>query len=360
MECSECGFDSPPGMTRCAKCGRLLAPHVGESPVPPQETFSASSLASGTAKAKVASASSTASQERAGPELSSAVAPRKAPEKLEVGVITNLLTRPQQAWQEELSERVDDYRRRRSRLKGAQEQNPNLDFDFEALEKEKPGSGTAAPESEQKVDLASAAETTLHPEAKEPSKGSIDWAENKTAAKGLPFAEEVLLEHETAAAEPLEIALGASSIATSTNVLDAGEPRLAPLGPRFLAGIVDGIVLLLAGGVFALVFWLVGGHASPNLINEFAMGFIGVFLFLVYFGMFTVLTSSTPGLSLMGLEVRNVQGHYPTKEEAYWRAFGCLVSASALMLGFVWAVFDSDGLTWHDRMSGTFVSAPKI
>ncbi|MGD1104323.1 MAG: hypothetical protein ABSA59_19915, partial [Terriglobia bacterium] len=46
----------------------------------------------------------------------------------------------------------------------------------------------------------------------------------------------------------------------------------------------------------------------------------------------------------------------PTVRESFWRAFGVLVSLSALMLGFVWACVDSDGLTWHDRMSGTVIA----
>jgi hypothetical protein len=26
------------------------------------------------------------------------------------------------------------------------------------------------------------------------------------------------------------------------------------------------------------------------------------------------------------------------------------------MLGFIWAWVDSEGMTWHDRMSGTFIT----
>ena len=59
----------------------------------------------------------------------------------------------------------------------------------------------------------------------------------------------------------------------------------------------------------------------------------------------------------MGIEVRNLEGRFPTPREAFWRAFGYLVSSAALMLGFVWALVDSEGLTWHDRISGTFLAA---
>jgi hypothetical protein len=58
----------------------------------------------------------------------------------------------------------------------------------------------------------------------------------------------------------------------------------------------------------------------------------------------------------MGCEIRNMGGGRPTVRESFWRAFGVLVSLSALMLGFIWACVDSDNLTWHDRMSQTVIT----
>jgi len=54
--------------------------------------------------------------------------------------------------------------------------------------------------------------------------------------------------------------------------------------------------------------------------------------------------------------VRSQTGGLPSPQQAFWRAFGYLVSISALMLGFIWALVDSDGLTWHDRMSETYLT----
>jgi uncharacterized RDD family membrane protein YckC len=95
---------------------------------------------------------------------------------------------------------------------------------------------------------------------------------------------------------------------------------------------------------------------SPLPLNLAVLAFIIVFFILVYFGSFTALTATTPGLLWMRLEVRNWSGTHPTGREAFWRAFGYLVSIAALMLGFLWAAVDSEGMTWHDRMSGTFVT----
>jgi uncharacterized RDD family membrane protein YckC len=129
----------------------------------------------------------------------------------------------------------------------------------------------------------------------------------------------------------------------------------APLGRRFLAALVDGVILLVAAALFGVTFWLAGGRLSPHPVNLAVLGLIAVSLFLAYFGCFTLVTAATPGLSYLGIRVCNLDGTPPTGLESWWRAFGYLVSAAALLLGFVWAVFDSEGLTWHDRMSDTFL-----
>jgi len=70
-------------------------------------------------------------------------------------------------------------------------------------------------------------------------------------------------------------------------------------------------------------------------------------------GLFTALIFSTPGLVWMGIEVRSLYDSPPDYRESCLRAFGYLVSIAALMLGFLWALVDSESLTWHDRISGT-------
>jgi uncharacterized RDD family membrane protein YckC len=132
--------------------------------------------------------------------------------------------------------------------------------------------------------------------------------------------------------------------------------RPAPLGLRFVAALIDALVLLLGTGVFSLIFWSVGGRINRSPVTMAVAAFIAVLLILVYFGSFTALTFSTPGLLSMGLEVRTLDGAPPTPADAALRAFGYIVSASALMLGFIWGLVDSDSLTWHDRMSGTFIT----
>ena len=36
------------------------------------------------------------------------------------------------------------------------------------------------------------------------------------------------------------------------------------------------------------------------------------------------------------------------------------LSAGTCFLGFLWALWDEDGLTWHDRLSGTYLARAGI
>jgi uncharacterized RDD family membrane protein YckC len=157
---------------------------------------------------------------------------------------------------------------------------------------------------------------------------------------------------------PVEIVLDSPSAAGGEAREPAPiTPTLAPLGRRFLGGLVDALVLLVSAGLFALIYWRAGGVFTTNLLTLTVAGFIGLLICLAYFGVFTALTSTTPGLLWMGIEVRNLRGNPPTTRQVFWRSFGYLVSTSALLLGFVWALVDSEGLTWHDRMSDTYLAS---
>jgi uncharacterized RDD family membrane protein YckC len=159
------------------------------------------------------------------------------------------------------------------------------------------------------------------------------------------------------AGDRLEIVVGPSEAdAPAASELEFQALPVAPLGRRFEAGLVDGLVLLLGAGLFALIFWRAGGHLTPDPRNLAIVALIAVIFVWTYFGLFTALTFSTPGLIWMGIEVRNMEGWQPTLRESFLRAFGYLVSISALMLGFLWALVDTEGFTWHDWISGTFLT----
>ncbi|MGH9355179.1 MAG: RDD family protein [Terriglobia bacterium] len=138
--------------------------------------------------------------------------------------------------------------------------------------------------------------------------------------------------------------------------LEYAEVVCAPLAARFAAGLID-ILLLLAGGcIFALLFLAAGGHLDKTPLDLGVALFIAAFWLFVYFAVFGSITRRTPGHAALGLEIRNLNGEPPTIMDSLLRAFGVLVSISALTLGLLWAALDSDGMGWHDHISGTVPS----
>ena len=61
-------------------------------------------------------------------------------------------------------------------------------------------------------------------------------------------------------------------------------------------------------------------------------------------------------MRICGLRVATFDGAPPRLGQLLWRSFGYLVSGGTLLLGFLWALWDEDHLTWHDRISQTYVT----
>jgi uncharacterized RDD family membrane protein YckC len=61
-------------------------------------------------------------------------------------------------------------------------------------------------------------------------------------------------------------------------------------------------------------------------------------------------------MMLRGLQVVSFSGEPPTPTQMVLRSVGYMLSAGTFFLGFLWAMWDSDELTWHDRLSRTYLS----
>jgi uncharacterized RDD family membrane protein YckC len=133
-------------------------------------------------------------------------------------------------------------------------------------------------------------------------------------------------------------------------------PPVADLRERRCAAIFDAIILGLTMGGFFAAFHLAGGEFSLSRVGA-AVGVAAAFLiYAQYVLLFTMVGGATPGMLLRGLHVVCFDGRPPDQVELTWRAFGYLLSAAAGMLGFMWSVWDEHGLTWHDRISQTYIT----
>lgn len=138
------------------------------------------------------------------------------------------------------------------------------------------------------------------------------------------------------------------------------QPFPAPLSVRAIAGAMDLGVALLATGVFTAIVYQV---EQVTLSPDEAMRVIGTAFALnltCYLFCSLLYAGRTAGMSWLGLSVLNLDGEPPAASQLRSRAFGALLSLAALGVGFIWAAADEQGLTWHDRMSRTFVSQDEI
>ena len=267
------------------------------------------------------------------------------------------MSQPGQPWQDEIAERVARYRRSRSRDRNTQDTvNPNLEFDFD-LGRDEPEAGRHAAQTGH---VGGEFDTALRDRpisrAQAPALDSVPIESAGFRADTTAWTAEPT-EVRLSQSAPVEIVLGPSPREKEEpeTVADDEVRLAATLGRRMAAALVDGLVLLIAACMFTLVFAKTGGHVEPRLSNVtiVVLAVAAASLVTFYFALFTALAFATPGQAALGLRVRTLDNQLPGTSAAVWRGVGYLVSAAALMLGFIWAVFDSQGLTWHDHMSGT-------
>ena len=143
---------------------------------------------------------------------------------------------------------------------------------------------------------------------------------------------------------------GEESVYVST-----GLYPVASIDDRRLAGAIDLICLLFAYGGFLGLFGSLGGHLTLSKLS--AAVYVSTFavVYLQYFALFTIFGGTTPGMMMRGLQVVSFSGEPPAPRQMLLRSFGYLLSAGTFFLGFLWAMWDSDELTWHDRLSRTYL-----
>jgi uncharacterized RDD family membrane protein YckC len=128
----------------------------------------------------------------------------------------------------------------------------------------------------------------------------------------------------------------------------------APFGLRVMAALVDSA---LVGGLL-VVAALVASESldtspsmkSMELIAALAMFVLGALYQIFFFS----LAQSTPGMRYAGIRLSTFDDEMPTRAQLRRRLCALLLSLLPMGLGLVWAIFDEDHLSWHDRISRTY------
>jgi uncharacterized RDD family membrane protein YckC len=126
--------------------------------------------------------------------------------------------------------------------------------------------------------------------------------------------------------------------------------------PRVTAGVID---FAIVGAVY-LVFLLATVLQMPEgfALDKRMFGVYAVCYFVlvvVYFLLFMLSASQTPGMKRQGLIVVSKDGEPLDPKMAAMRGFGYLISILPLLLGFIWMLVDPEHLTWADKVSATYV-----
>jgi uncharacterized RDD family membrane protein YckC len=269
----------------------------------------------------------------------SASRPRGNPAVLDAGVSAD------PAWRGELARRLAVYRTRR-RKSAANTAQPRLPFE-RAEDPRAPGAGVAVAENP----------------AAEPAADA--FAFTMAIGRAAPFARDPREESRMEIDVSLPLAPPASESFAAASAAPE-EPReefrlfpVASLGERRIAAFLDAGCLLFAYGGFLTLFGSLGGEFTLSKLSAAVYIATVALFYLQYFALFTVFGGATPGMMLRGLQVVGFSGEPPTPRQLLARSAGYILSAGSFFLGFLWAYWDEDQLTWHDRISRTYLTAPQ-
>ncbi len=112
---------------------------------------------------------------------------------------------------------------------------------------------------------------------------------------------------------------------------------------RFLASLIDGVILLIVGLVLAAA---AGG--TTGAVLQFAFG-------IVYVIGFWIAQGATPGKMALGIQITTVDGEPIGLGRAILRYIGYFVSWITKGLGFLIIAFNPEKRALHDYIAGTVV-----
>ena len=154
-------------------------------------------------------------------------------------------------------------------------------------------------------------------------------------------------------------ATSADGVRTLPTSIDAAVYCNAPVAiaaHRAIAAACDISIVLIAIGVFLATFHFAGHEIvlSKETIPVYAI--VAILIALFYRLLFCIAEADTIGTHWAGLRLLNFDGRRPSRRERLYRTLGTFVSVIALGVGFAWALFDEERLSWHDYISKTFPS----
>lgn len=139
-------------------------------------------------------------------------------------------------------------------------------------------------------------------------------------------------------------------------------PRLQYAGfwVRFVAKLIDSMIVVVAGGIISYVFGLIFPNLPEQIFSPLASlkgghSLIELLVGVGYSTFFVGRFAATPGKMALGLKIITPTGGKITYQRAFARYWGEMVSALILGVGYLLVIWDEEKRALHDRICGTRV-----
>jgi len=121
---------------------------------------------------------------------------------------------------------------------------------------------------------------------------------------------------------------------------------------RFIAIIIDGLIIGLIGGLLSNTVVTTGPNGSI-VTQQGPTGLLSLLYYVFFWSSYG--SGQTLGMRVFKLKVIKTDGTMLDLVGAFIRYVGFIVSAICLGIGFIWAAFDANKQGWHDKIAGTYV-----
>ncbi len=132
----------------------------------------------------------------------------------------------------------------------------------------------------------------------------------------------------------------------------APEPRFAGFWIRFVAYVIDAIVVGLVVGVVLVATGRIEVDGDGARTGNDGSGLL---MMTLYFIVCWASWQQTLGYRVLGLRLVKTDGSPVTWGTAIIRGLMFIVSSIPLALGLIWAGFNREKQGWHDKAAGTWV-----
>jgi len=139
----------------------------------------------------------------------------------------------------------------------------------------------------------------------------------------------------------------------------------AGFGARLIALIVDWIALMLIGAAILMVWtaFAAGASVTESRALDFLQAGVGIVAYIailcsnfLYFGFLWSRDGQSVGMKILGIKVVRRGGEPMSFLRSGFRGtLGYYISGFVFCIGFLWAAFDANQETWHDKIFETTV-----